>query len=114
MFTSTLYKQLHFRQNCHSDFVVCSSAVCVAGRDGNAVLTKDTISSFSRSTLSFPIVGTLRTVLADLPYHLLIPSYSRYVVVSAVIAKTEPDNFPRLMELMQDMQEHGQVINLIT
>lgn len=23
--------------------------------------------------------------------------------------QTEPDNFPRLMELMQDMQEHGQV-----
>jgi hypothetical protein len=22
---------------------------------------------------------------------------------------TEPENFPRLMELMQDMQEHGQV-----
>ena len=31
------------------------------------------------------------------------------VVVLLDVTQTEPDNFPRLMELMQDMQEHGQV-----
>jgi peroxin-19 len=43
------------------------------------------------------------------------PDYLRYGAqyqsMQRVLAvyETEPDNFPRIMELMQDMQEHGQV-----
>jgi hypothetical protein len=43
------------------------------------------------------------------------PGYLRYDAqcqrMQRVLAlyETEPDNFPRIMELMQDMQEHGQV-----
>ncbi|CAN0078768.1 unnamed protein product [Pylaiella littoralis] len=38
-------------------------------------------------------------------YGLQYQSFQRVLAVY----ETEPDNFPRLMELMQDMQEHGQV-----
>ena len=36
---------------------------------------------------------------------------AQYQSIQRVLAvyDTEPDNFPRIMELMQDMQEHGQV-----
>ncbi|CAM9160605.1 unnamed protein product [Laminaria digitata] len=53
-------------------------------------------------------LATHRDKLAAADYQRYGQQYQSFQRVLAVY-ETEPDNFPRLMELMQDMQEHGQV-----
>ncbi|CAM9243407.1 unnamed protein product [Ectocarpus sp. 4 AP-2014] len=53
-------------------------------------------------------LATHRERLAPADYQRYGQQYQSFQRVLAVY-ETEPDNFPRLMELMQDMQEHGQV-----
>ncbi|CAM9584690.1 unnamed protein product [Ascophyllum nodosum] len=57
----------------------------------------------------YPVwLATHRKSLAPSDYQRYGKQYQSFQRVLAVY-ETEPDNFPRLMELMQDMQEHGQV-----
>eukprot|EP00752_Nemacystus_decipiens_P007813 g6978.t1 len=53
-------------------------------------------------------LATHRDSLPPADYQRYGQQYQSFQRVLAVY-ETEPDNFPRLMELMQDMQEHGQV-----
>ncbi|CAN0422680.1 unnamed protein product, partial [Scytosiphon promiscuus] len=53
-------------------------------------------------------LATHKEALSPSDYQRYGKQYQSFQRVLAVY-ETEPDNFPRLMELMQDMQEHGQV-----